>query len=191
MSNHALPDSFLWGGATAANQFEGGGKGLSVQDVTSGGDRTYPRHVTDGILPPGKDVPIGVAVQTDESWDDPQKRYTALHHQLVAGAKAVQLEHRINPDFKVGCMLLGRVAYPYTCKPDDVLEAQQVMRQANYYCGDVQARGAYPAFSKWLWKKEGVSVAVRAEDAEALRNGAVDFIIRSPMRSRGWSSDSS
>ena len=24
MSNHALPDSFLWGGATAASQFEGG-----------------------------------------------------------------------------------------------------------------------------------------------------------------------
>ncbi len=50
-----LPDSFLWGGATAANQFEGayleGGKGLSVQDVTSGGDRTHPRHVTDGVLP--------------------------------------------------------------------------------------------------------------------------------------------
>jgi len=36
-----FPDSFLWGGATAANQFEGayneGGKGLSVQDVTPKG----------------------------------------------------------------------------------------------------------------------------------------------------------
>ena len=322
MSNRVLPDSFLWGGATAANQFEGGyledGKGLSVQDVTSGGDRTHPRHVTDGILPqyhypsheavdfyhrykedialygemgfkvfrmsinwsrifptgeeqepnraglefyhkvfaecrkygiqplvtlshyelpyhlakkyggwvsrelidlflcyckavfteykdevkywltfneinvlvmspfaninaggilpPGRDVPIGVAVQTDESWDDPQKRYTALHHQLVASAKAVRLAHSIDPDFQVGCMLLGRVAYPYTCKPEDVLKAQQVMRQANYYCGDVQARGAYPSFSKWLWNKEGVSVEVSAEDAETLKNGTVDFI---------------
>ena len=104
--------------------------------------------IAGGILPPGKDVPIGVAVQTDESWDDPQKRYTALHNQLVASAKAVQLAHKINPAFKVGCMLLGRAAYPYTCKPGDVLKAQQVMRQANYYCGDVQARGAYPSFSR-------------------------------------------
>ena len=32
-----FPDNFLWGGATAANQFEGAynedGKGLSIQDV--------------------------------------------------------------------------------------------------------------------------------------------------------------
>lgn len=36
MKNTAFPDGFLWGGATAANQFEGGynegGKGLSIQD---------------------------------------------------------------------------------------------------------------------------------------------------------------
>ena len=37
----AFPDSFLWGGATAANQIEGaydeGGKGLSIQDVAPRG----------------------------------------------------------------------------------------------------------------------------------------------------------
>ena len=37
----AFPETFLWGGATAANQFEGAynldGKGLSVQDVTPKG----------------------------------------------------------------------------------------------------------------------------------------------------------
>ena len=36
-----FPESFLWGGATAANQIEGayaeGGKGLSIQDVTPQG----------------------------------------------------------------------------------------------------------------------------------------------------------
>ena len=36
-----FPKEFLWGGATAANQYEGaynvGGKGLSVQDVTPRG----------------------------------------------------------------------------------------------------------------------------------------------------------
>ena len=50
-----FPENFLWGGATAANQFEGGiqegGKGLSVPDVMTGGTKTTPRHVTDGILP--------------------------------------------------------------------------------------------------------------------------------------------
>lgn len=38
-----LPNDFLWGGALAANQFEGGydqgGKGLSVIDVMTPGTR--------------------------------------------------------------------------------------------------------------------------------------------------------
>ncbi len=38
---HHFPDGFLWGGATAANQFEGaydqGGKGLTIADVSPGG----------------------------------------------------------------------------------------------------------------------------------------------------------
>ena len=41
---------FLWGGATAANQFEGGwdkgGKGLSTDDVITNGTHTLPRLVT-------------------------------------------------------------------------------------------------------------------------------------------------
>lgn len=52
---YQFPNGFLWGGATDANQFEGGvhegGKGLSVPDVMTGGTKTTPRHVTDGILP--------------------------------------------------------------------------------------------------------------------------------------------
>jgi 6-phospho-beta-glucosidase len=45
-----LPKGFLWGGATAANQFEGGyregGKGLSTADVMTGGTHTTPRRIT-------------------------------------------------------------------------------------------------------------------------------------------------
>mgnify|MGYP001067777042 FL=1 len=45
-----FPKEFLWGGATAANQFEGGyregGKGLSTSDVLTGGTHTIPRRIT-------------------------------------------------------------------------------------------------------------------------------------------------
>lgn len=45
-----FPKDFLWGGATAANQFEGGfledGKGLSTSDCTTRGSRTKMRMVT-------------------------------------------------------------------------------------------------------------------------------------------------
>lgn len=55
MKKTKFPEHFLWGGATAANQYEGGvyegGKGLSVPDVMTGGTKTQPRRITDGILP--------------------------------------------------------------------------------------------------------------------------------------------
>lgn len=51
--NHEFPKGFLWGGATAANQVEGGynegGKGLSTADVLTGGTHTTPRRLTKKI----------------------------------------------------------------------------------------------------------------------------------------------
>lgn len=45
-----FPDNFLWGGATAANQFEGGynigGRGLSTSDFLTDGNRKNPRRIT-------------------------------------------------------------------------------------------------------------------------------------------------
>ncbi|MBR3458713.1 MAG: family 1 glycosylhydrolase [Selenomonadaceae bacterium] len=50
-----FPDNFLWGGATAANQCEGGylegGKGLSVPDMLLGGDVNTPRTFCPAIEP--------------------------------------------------------------------------------------------------------------------------------------------
>lgn len=50
MSNTKFPDGFMWGGATAANQFEGGynlgGKGLACADLFTGGTHTEPRRIT-------------------------------------------------------------------------------------------------------------------------------------------------
>lgn len=45
-----FPKGFLWGGATAANQYEGGylsgGKGLSTLDAITGGNHEEPRYIT-------------------------------------------------------------------------------------------------------------------------------------------------
>ena len=51
-----FPEGFLWGGAVAAHQLEGGwnqgGKGISISDVMTAGDnKTHsPRRITDGVL---------------------------------------------------------------------------------------------------------------------------------------------
>ena len=49
-----LNKDFLWGGALAAHQFEGGvldtTKGLSVADVMTAGAHGVPREITDGVI---------------------------------------------------------------------------------------------------------------------------------------------
>ncbi|MDE7245512.1 MAG: 6-phospho-beta-glucosidase [Oscillospiraceae bacterium] len=50
----ALPENFLWGGAVAAHQLEGGwnedGRGPSVSDVLTAGTVDIPRRITDGVV---------------------------------------------------------------------------------------------------------------------------------------------
>lgn len=66
MSNFKFPDNFLWGGAVAANQFEGGylegGKGLSTSDVMTGGSHTVPRRIS-------KDIEKGTYYPSHEAID--------------------------------------------------------------------------------------------------------------------------
>lgn len=60
-----LPDDFLWGGAVAAHQIEGGwdqgGKGPSTADVMTAGAHGVPREITDGVIP-GKYYPNHEAI---------------------------------------------------------------------------------------------------------------------------------
>lgn len=108
--------------------------------------------------------------------DIPQQRYQGLHHMMVASALAVKMAHEIDPNYRVGNMMIYSASYPLTCDPDDVLACQAYNRRYNYYCTDVQARGAYPAYAKRMLEGLGVKLEVQPEDAEILRNGTVDFI---------------
>ncbi|GCF93602.1 6-phospho-beta-glucosidase [Enterococcus florum] len=60
-----LPKDFLWGGAVAAHQLEGGwqegGKGVSVADVMTLGGPGKPREITDGVVE-GKNYPNHEAI---------------------------------------------------------------------------------------------------------------------------------
>lgn len=62
---YKLPEDFLWGGAVAAHQLEGGwkegGKGISVADVMTVGSVDKPREITEGVLP-GKNYPNHEAI---------------------------------------------------------------------------------------------------------------------------------
>lgn len=62
----AFPKNFLWGGATAASQVEGGylegGKGLNVPDIMTGGTVSTPRTITPAGVEPDIFYPSHEAV---------------------------------------------------------------------------------------------------------------------------------
>ena len=130
-----------------------------------------------GILPPD-DWALSFHSGTPD-WIDINRTFKGLHNQFVASAKAVQIAHAIDPENMVGCMIAGNATYPFTCDPADVFMATKVMRENNFYCGDVQVRGEYPAWAKALWIERGVDVEMMEDladrDEETLLNGVVDF----------------
>ena len=107
--------------------------------------------------------------------DREQVCYTAAHHELVASAKAVKLAHEIDPENKVGCMLAGGNAYPYSCNPKDVMESIRMDRE-NYFFIDVQARGAYPGYATKMFERKGIKLPIEPDDLQILADGTVDYI---------------
>lgn len=103
-----------------------------------------------------------------------QAIYQAIHHQLVASARAVKACHEIIPDGKIGNMLLGGLLYPLSCKPEDMLETLQQNRQWLFF-GDVQARGAYPAYMTRFFNDQGFRLVMTPQDRTDLRE-TVDYI---------------
>ena len=101
--------------------------------------------------------------------------YQAMHHQFVASALAVKITHENIPDAKVGCMLTKLTYYPYTCKPEDVLEQQQRMRQIYCY-SDTQVFGEYPTYLLTKFKNEGLNIKMEEHDLEIMKKYPVDFV---------------
>ena len=107
--------------------------------------------------------------------NDKQHKYQAAHHLFVASAKAVQMGHRINPDFMIGMMVAYIPSYPMTANPEDVLAALQFNREQEFYI-DVQAKGYYPAHKVKEFEREGIEIKKEAGDDAVIANGTVDYI---------------
>ncbi|MBF0786439.1 MULTISPECIES: glycoside hydrolase family 1 protein [unclassified Streptococcus] len=104
-----------------------------------------------------------------------QDLYQAIHHELVASSLVTKIAHEINPDFKVGCMVLAMPTYPMTPDPKDVLAAHQ-FENLNYLFSDIHVRGEYPQYAKRFFKKHGIEIQFAKGDAELLKAYPVDFL---------------
>lgn len=107
--------------------------------------------------------------------DDVNMRFQALHHQLVASAKAVKLARRIDENYQIGCMICYITTYPLTCNPVDILKAQKEDHVLNLFCSDVQVLGSYPYYIEKYFKENNIQISKNEEDEKILKEGTVDF----------------
>lgn len=103
-----------------------------------------------------------------------QDIYQAIHHELVASAKAVKACHEIIPAAQIGCMILGMPVYPLTPAPKDVLQSLATERE-NFYFSDIQVRGYYPSYSQRFFKENNIRLEITEDDLASLKN-TVDFV---------------
>jgi 6-phospho-beta-glucosidase len=103
-----------------------------------------------------------------------QDLYQAIHHELVASARATKLAHELMPGAQVGCMILALPTYPLTPDPTDVVAAMHTA-QESYAFGDIHCRGEYPGYLLRYFRDNGIELEITAQDREDLKN-TVDFV---------------
>ncbi|MBD8217694.1 glycoside hydrolase family 1 protein [Microbacterium sp. CFBP 13617] len=103
-----------------------------------------------------------------------QQLYQAMHHELVASARATRIAREVAPEAKVGCMVLSMPIYPLTPSPDD---ARAVMDadHGNLVYGDVHTRGEYPGYFLRTLREKGIELDITDQDRDDLTN-TVDFV---------------
>ena len=99
----------------------------------------------------------------------------AAHHQFLASAKAVKIGKSINPEFKIGCMVIMGYTYANTCNPMDSIIRDQFMDKTLMFT-DVVVRGKYPQYELNRQKRENINVDIKDGDLEIIKEGTVDYI---------------
>ena len=114
----------------------------------------------------------GINTSKEELTDS--QLYQAIHHELVASALATRIGHEIDPEFRIGCMILSMPIYPLSPDPRDVIRAMEEEHKNSVFT-DVHVRGEYPGYIKRYFKEKGITLDITDEDREILKN-TVDFI---------------
>lgn len=119
---------------------------------------------------------IGTMVIPEGTKNILRETYQQNHHMLVAQSKAMILCHEMLPQAKIGPAPNIALVYPATCKPEDVLAAQNFNAIRNWFYLDAAVYGVYNSIVKsWLEAYDAFPVFAPG-DEDALKNGHPDFI---------------
>lgn len=102
--------------------------------------------------------------------------YKQNHHMLLAQAKAMALCHRMLPNAKIGPAPAIALTYPATCKPEDILAAQNYNSLHNWLYLDAAVYGRYDNIVLSYLKENNALPEISEEDLRVLKDGKPDFI---------------
>ncbi len=111
--------------------------------------------------------------------DEPNRAQLVMdgvHNQLIATAHAVKIAHEIDPQAKMGAMLLYHPMYPRSCRPEDVLACDQEEHRQVFYTTDLLTSGEYPYYMSEYLKELKVVNNIRPEDFHLIKENPIDYI---------------
>ncbi|MDD7961268.1 glycoside hydrolase family 1 protein [Microbacterium thalli] len=114
------------------------------------------------------------SINTPKEQLSEQQLYQAMHHELVASARATRIAREVAPNAQVGCMVLSMPVYPLSPSPADALEVM-AFDHSNLVYGDVHTRGVYPGYFLRTLSEKGIELDITDEDRDDLTN-TVDFV---------------
>lgn len=121
--------------------------------------------------------PVIGTLHLPKNCQNPTKEiYQQNHHMLVAQAKAMALFHKMLPDAKIGPAPNISYVYAATCKPEDMIAAENCNAIRNWLYLDMAVFGTYNHLV-WAYLKEHDACPEFTEgDEESLKAGHPDFI---------------
>ena len=118
---------------------------------------------------------IIAGLKFSEMVEKKQTLATIGYNMTLAGGKAVELAHEIDPNNKVGCVFGLTPVYPINCNPVNVMNAFKEMDR-DFYQIDAMCNGCFPKYKLKEYKDSDIQLEISNEDKESFYNGKLDFI---------------
>lgn len=97
------------------------------------------------------------------------------YNMTLASVRAINLGHKINPDFKIGCVFGLTPSYAKTCNPEDSILAFRNMDR-DWYQIDAMCKGCFPEYKLNEYRKRGIEIIISDEDKEEFAKSKLDFM---------------
>lgn len=119
---------------------------------------------------------MAAGIRLEEDEDERKVALKVAHHMFLASAAAVKAGHRIDPENKIGMMMLYSTPYAINCDPANQLELLYRQEESMFYFSDVQVRGAYSPRARKIIQQVQANLEEQPGDEILLEDGKVDFI---------------